>query len=119
MQRRDLANGFVLTCRNEDGGDLTLSDVQIKRDNLACRVLGNDVLSFPLMCDHEVETASVVSSLVSTAEVHHLDLVLEESILDQIREMLIRAQQIGCWRVGVGGVGQVSIILSSEVTSSK
>jgi hypothetical protein len=108
MQRRDLANGFVLTCRNEDGGDLTLSDVQIRRENLSCRVMGNDVLSFPMLGDQDVEAASMVSSFVSTDTQHQDMFLVEDSILDQIREMLMRAQQMGCWRVGVGGVGQVS-----------
>ena len=28
VERRELADGWVLTCRGKDGGDLTLSDVR-------------------------------------------------------------------------------------------
>ena len=37
VEKRDLGDGWVLTCRGEDGGDLTLSDVNIKRENLICQ----------------------------------------------------------------------------------
>jgi hypothetical protein len=31
--------------------------------------------------------------------------VVEESVLDHIREMLLEAQRNGCWKQGVGGIG--------------
>jgi hypothetical protein len=37
VEKRDLGDGWVLTCRGENGGDLTLSDVNIKRENLTCQ----------------------------------------------------------------------------------
>ena len=37
IEKRDLGDGWVLTCRGEDGGDLRLSDVSIKRENLTCQ----------------------------------------------------------------------------------
>ena len=37
VEKRDLADGWVLTCRGADGGDLTLTDLSIKRENLTCQ----------------------------------------------------------------------------------
>ena len=37
VEKRDLGDGWMITCRGEDGGDLTLSDVNIKRENLICQ----------------------------------------------------------------------------------
>lgn len=37
VEKRDLADGWVLTCRGADGGDLTLTDLSIKRENLSCQ----------------------------------------------------------------------------------
>jgi hypothetical protein len=37
VEKRDLADGWVLTCRGADGGDLTLTDLTIKRENLTCQ----------------------------------------------------------------------------------
>jgi hypothetical protein len=39
VEKRDLVEGWVLTCRGEDGGDLTLSDVTVKRENLVCQIM--------------------------------------------------------------------------------
>ena len=37
VEKRDLTDGWVLTCRDADGGDLTLTDLTIKRENLICQ----------------------------------------------------------------------------------
>jgi hypothetical protein len=37
VEKRDLGDGWVLTCRGEDGGDLTLTDLVVKRENLVCQ----------------------------------------------------------------------------------
>ena len=37
VEKRDLADGWVLTCRGEEGGDLTLTDLVVKRENLVCQ----------------------------------------------------------------------------------
>ena len=107
VERRDLGDGWVLTCRGEDGGDLTLSDVKIQRENLVCRILGGDSLFFPMFSDDDLEIASTVST--ASAPVRKIESDGEDSILDHIRVLLLQAQKYGCWKVGVGGVGQVSV----------
>lgn len=37
VEKRDLTDGWVLTCRGADGSDLTLTDLSIKRENLTCQ----------------------------------------------------------------------------------
>jgi hypothetical protein len=104
--------GWVLTCRGVDGGDLRLSDVNIRRKNLVCRVMG-DAIYFPMFSDDDTEFASPATSFDE-------DLApprrapsgcIEESVLDDIRDMLMQAQRYGCWKAGIGGVGQVRSIL--------
>jgi hypothetical protein len=108
VERRALGDGWVLSCHGEDGGDLTLSDVSIKRENLTCQILGGDSFFFPMFGDDEVDALSIGSGgsgSLGTPECK------EESILDHIREMIIQAQQHGCWQAGVGGVGQVCLVV--------
>jgi hypothetical protein len=77
-----------------------------KLTSWSAKVLGGDTIFFPMLGDdEEVECKSIVStgsSLVMTAPV----MVVESSILDHIRELLLQAQRFGCWQPGVGGVGQ-------------
>lgn len=129
VEKRDLADGWVLTCRGEDGGDLTLTDLVVKRENLVCQgmlcfenvitsrkqyvlspnlhciVLGGDSIFFPMLRsdggDAKVECKSTASVSKSGG-----DSVAESSILDHIREMILQAQKYGCWKIGVGGVSQ-------------
>lgn len=37
VEKRDLVDGWVLTCRGEDGGDLTLTDLVVRREDLVCQ----------------------------------------------------------------------------------
>lgn len=113
VEKRDLGGdmkGWALTCRGEDGGDLTLSDVSIRRENLICQILGGDSIFFPMFGDDDAETtASVDGSVVGgTIPREAPSGCTEESVLDDIREMLLQAQRHGCWQAGAGGVGQVS-----------
>lgn len=36
IEKRDISDGWVLTCRGKNGGDLKLSDVRIEKENLTC-----------------------------------------------------------------------------------
>lgn len=99
VEKRDLMEGWVLTCRGEDGGDLTLSDVSAKKENLVCQIMGGDALFFPMFGDPDDDIVDSPRNKVSST-------VVEESVLDHIREMLLQAQRFGCWEAGVGGVGQ-------------
>ena len=114
VERRELGDGWVLTCHGQNGGDLTLSDVKIKRKNIVCQVLGGDSLFLPLfdaIDDTDKSVAGSVGSLTSAGgapedheEIEHM----EQSILDHIKDMILQAQRHGCWTVGIGGVGHVS-----------
>jgi hypothetical protein len=109
VERRELGDGWVLTCRGEDGSDLTLSDVKVKRENLVCQIMGGDTLFFPMFGEGEGNDVAIWEdfspappTLCEAAMSHE-----EESILDHIRGLLLQAQSHGCWKSGVGGVGEV------------
>jgi hypothetical protein len=129
VEKRDLGDGWVLTCRGENGGDLTLSDVNIKRENLICQgmstkrcvyrpkgvvahrvffystVMGGDTIFFPMLSrEDDTDCKSVASSAATTMPARGP--TVETSILDHIRDLLLNAQQHGCWQEGIGGVGQ-------------
>lgn len=109
VERRELGDGgWVLTCRGESGGDLTLSDVIIKRENLSCQVLGGETMFFP-MFGHDNSDAESLGSALSSSVAHDVKDtdVIETSILDHIRDLLEKAQSEGYWQVGVGGVQKV------------
>ena len=103
VERRDLGDGWVLTCHGQDGGDLTLSDVKVKRENLVCEVMGGDALFLPIFGEDET-TASRASMASEASDDSNR---VEESILDHIREMIEQAQRHGSWTAGIGGVEQV------------
>lgn len=48
IERREIGEGWVLTCRDKDGQDLRLSDVQVNQENLVCEVLGGDNILSPM-----------------------------------------------------------------------
>lgn len=105
VERRELVDGWVLTCRGEGGGDLTLTDLVVRRENLVCQVLGGDTLFFPMIVDENADDDCL--SKVSAASSHASNApenIVESSILDQIRDLILRAKRDGCWKVGVGGV---------------
>lgn len=104
VERRDFGDGWVITCRGQDGRDLTLADVIVSRDNIVCQVLGGDALTLAMSEDDasmQVTQASIAPLRATSPKGH-----IEESILDHIREMLLQAQRYGCWQAGIGGVGQ-------------
>ena len=106
VEKRDLMEGWVLTCRGEDGGDLTLSDVSVKKENLVCQIMGGDALFFPMFGDDMEDDVVSDDGIVDNPHRGVSSTVIEESVLDNIREMLLQAQRFGCWKAGVGGVGQ-------------
>lgn len=109
VDKRELGDGWVLSCHGEDGGGLTLSDVTISRENLVCQVMGGESIFSPTFGDGIAEIAGSgstrpLSEPVRAALQRHTP---EESILDHIRVLILNAQRYGCWKVGVGGVCQV------------
>lgn len=95
-----------MSCHGEDGGDLTLSDVRIKRENLVCQIMGGDALFFPMFGDDDTDLTPVGSHVGHSPGLGSNG-CNEESILDHVRDLLLQAQQHGCWKSGVGGIGQV------------
>ena len=106
VEKRDLGDGWALTCHGQDGGGLTLTDVTIKRENLVCQVLGGYTLFFP-MFSTEDEAEVLEKSVAETAASVAAKPQEEESILDHITELILNAQRYGCWQEGVGGVAEV------------
>lgn len=108
IERRELEGGWVLTCRGKQGGDLRLSDISMDRENLLCYVLGSDenVLQ-PLA--NTLPRAAPVS--LSTSFETDTDVNVDDSILEEVRELIVSAQQYNNWVVGVNGIKDVSIIM--------
>ena len=108
IERRELEGGWVVTCRGKQGGDLCLSDISMDRENVVCYVLGSD--------------ENVLQPLANTLPRAALDTSFDtadtddsiDSILDEVRELLVSAQQHNNWVVGVNGIKHVSICLRSE-----
>ena len=98
----------MLTCRGKQGGDLRLSDISMDRENLLCYVLGSDenVLQ-PLA--NTLPRAAPVS--LSTSFETDTDFSVDDSILEEVRELIVSAQQYNNWVVGVNGIKDVSIML--------
>ena len=110
----------MLSCHGEHGGDLTLSDVKVKRENLECEIMGGDALFLPLFGDDDGDksVAGSAASLTSLSDYSEGSNRVEESILDHVREMILQAERTGNWTLGIGGVGQVSLTLPANKLSS-
>jgi hypothetical protein len=65
VEKRDLADGWVLTCRGADGGDLKLTDLSIKKENLTCQ--GGSVLVMALAYLNLVPALTFLSNEQSLA----------------------------------------------------
>ncbi|CAJ1936223.1 unnamed protein product [Cylindrotheca closterium] len=104
VEKRDLADGWVLTCRGEDGGDLTLTDLVVKRENLVCQVLGGDSMFFPMLSSDGGAAGKLKKSTSASSPKQNGKAIAESSILDEIREMILQAKRYNCWNVGVGGI---------------
>ena len=107
VEQRDLGDNWVISCHSEGGGDLLLSDVCIKRENLICQVMGGETICFPMFADDDKEcddTMEIV--LTDDCMSSPSSPPTESSILDQIGGLILNAQSHGCWQPGVGGVGQ-------------
>jgi len=107
VERRDLGDGWILTCRGKDGGDLALSDVQLERHKLVCEVMGSDnVLSpYPHVKPNSKPTSKPNSKPDSKLNLNQ-NPTTEVSVINDIKELILNAQKHGCWATGVGGVDQ-------------
>lgn len=116
IERVPLQDGWVLTCRSKDGGDLHLSDLSVLRENLHLSVLGSDNVFVPLSGQGD----NYIGSPRSAAS-QSFDLADEEegdeSVIDEVRELILSAQSHGAWVAGVGGLREVRIHNSARVPS--
>jgi len=96
VERREI-EGFLLTCRGKDGRDLSLSNVKIKREHMICQVMGSENLLSPMT---PVDSMNSVHSKIPS-ESH-----VKNSVLDDVKQLLLSAQAHGCWSSGTGGVGK-------------
>ncbi|KAL3796710.1 hypothetical protein HJC23_010010 [Cyclotella cryptica] len=104
IEKRDLQDGWVLTCRGSDGGDLRLSDINVKRENLLCQVLGSENVFRPLGKDDYIGSPKNMfphPSFESDADDAHEK---DGCVLEEVREMILSAQNHGCWNPGLGGL---------------
>ncbi|KAL9189680.1 hypothetical protein ACHAXT_009355 [Thalassiosira profunda] len=107
IERVELQDGWVLTCRSKDGGDLRLSDLSVLRENLHLSVLGSENVFVPLRGkgyigsprNQSLAGVAVGSELEEEEEEGH-----EEAVLDEIRELILSAKEHGAWAAGVGGL---------------
>jgi len=107
IDKRPLQDGWVLTCRSKDGGDLRLSDVSVLRENLLLHVLGGDNVFQPLSglsgkADYIGSPRSDNASISLCSDPSNDE--EEESVLDEVRELILSAQSYGAWVAGVGGL---------------
>ena len=116
IEKRDLGDGWMLSCHGIDGGGLTMTDVTIRRENVVCQIMGGDTLFFPMFADNECVLADSISTTYSTPPVSLSASGTytrveneEESILNHIKVLILNAQKYGCWQAGFGGVGEVRI----------
>lgn len=98
IERREIGDGWVLTCRGKFGKDLTLSDVNVQKENLVCMVMGSGNLLSPVM-----DQIQAIKNINSISDPSHDDIDaegtenIEVSVLDHVRELIVNAQQYGCW----------------------
>jgi hypothetical protein len=107
IDKRPLQDGWVLTCRSKDGGDLRLSDVSVLRENLLLYVFGGENLFQPLSglsgkADYIGSPRSDNASISLCSDLSDDD--EEESVLDEVRDLILSAQSHGAWVAGVGGL---------------
>ena len=105
IERLPLQDGWVLTCRSKDGGDLRLSDVGVLRENLLLSVMGGDNVFLGGSNDYigsprSRNNTSSSSVFPSTTE----DEEDKESVLNDVRELILSARSHGAWIAGVGGL---------------
>jgi len=105
IERREIGDDWVLTCHGRNGKDLTLSVVNIEKDNLLCKVLGSGNVLAHVIEDNDTEKRLPISGNLSSDN----DGNVEVSILDHVAELIKNAQNYGCWKVGVGGVINASL----------
>jgi hypothetical protein len=114
LTNKEVTDGWVLSCKAADGGDLCLSNVNMKRENMVCRTLGDATNKLALLTDTQTKTTrtpastsaspartskftATTNSPPSPAQHHDNSDNVEVSVLNEVRELIANAQQFGCW----------------------
>jgi len=106
VDKRELPGGWLLTCRGKGGGDLTLSEVNLSRENMVCKLIGSGNLLALDKCavsgsPRESSKNPLSFDLIETDSKENVEVV---SVLDDIRALLLNAENHGYWGVDVGDV---------------
>ena len=106
IEKRDIGEGWVITCCGRLGEDLTLSNVSIRKENLVCKVLGSGNVLSPVIGEVKEDKTQNLSYSMSnnTSFISDENGNVEVSILDHVGELIRNAQRHGCWKSGIGGV---------------
>ena len=107
IEKRELQDGWVLTCRSKDGGDLRLSDLSVLRENMLLSVFGSDNVFHPLSGSYKYAGTQQKSISLSVSSDLTDDVEGEESVLDEVRQLILSAKMHGAWIAGVGGLKMV------------
>lgn len=113
IERRELQDGWVLTCRGKDGGDLRLSDLRLKRENLLLSVLGNDNVFADPSGGKDDYIGSPKNRAIESVWSDLTDDEEEETVLDELKELILSAQSHGNWQTGIGGLRAVRCLVLS------
>eukprot|EP00559_Dactyliosolen_fragilissimus_P009165 CAMPEP_0184872842 /NCGR_PEP_ID=MMETSP0580-20130426/41515_1 /TAXON_ID=1118495 /ORGANISM="Dactyliosolen fragilissimus" /LENGTH=968 /DNA_ID=CAMNT_0027375689 /DNA_START=1061 /DNA_END=3967 /DNA_ORIENTATION=- len=99
IEKRDIGEGWVITCRSKLGDDLTLSSVSVNKENLVCQVLGSDNVLSHGFCDEQPDDQICLNYSINNPISFCSDDngSIEVSILDHIGELIKNAQTYGCW----------------------
>ena len=118
VEKRDIGDGWLLTCRGKNRQDpLQLSSVQLKRENLICRILGSGNLLGPLgILSNELKSPN---QIFPEKRQESSNDIIHKSILNNISELLLNARKHDCWVEGYGGVGMVSLCHTYVQKNSK
>lgn len=104
IERREIGEDWVVTCRGRNGKDLTLSSVNIDKENLLCKVFGGENVLTPVFEEIKIENKPSMSSLVHESKLSSDENGnVEVSILDHVAELIRNAQNHGCWNVETTG----------------
>lgn len=113
IERREVGEGWVLTCRGRNDNDLTLSNVSIEKDNLFCRVFGSQVLGLDeIDLIKKPSMSSVMKDSVFPGDDKGN---IEVSILDHVAELIRNAQSHGCWNIDSGNALPSSFLAASPL----
>lgn len=116
VERREINESWVITCRGRNGKDLTLSNIGLEQDNIFCKVFGSQNV-FGLD-DIDMQKRQSIDSVMKESTFNSDEGGnIEISILDHVAELIRNAQRHDCWDVDDvdGGYFSSGILSSSSL----